>query len=139
MVPPPQGPLEADDKRALMAHFGIRFNQLCALTNMPVHRFFGTVVSQGCFAGDMQLLRGSHRAENLETVVCRSLLSVDWQGALHDGEFNQMPGLPATRPPARGRCALGRAGAGGRHQRARRPAASANGLAGRAGAHALRV
>ena len=97
-LPPPQGPLEADYKRELMAHFGIRFNHLFALTNMPVQRFGSTLVSQGRFASYMQLLRGSYRAENLETVMCRSLLSVDWQGALHDCDFNQMLGLPASLP-----------------------------------------
>ena len=94
-LPPPQGPLEADYKRELMQHFGIRFNHLFALTNMPVQRFGSTLVSQGKFSTYMQLLRSSYRAENLDTVMCRSLLSVDWQGALHDCDFNQMLGLHA--------------------------------------------
>lgn len=95
-LPPPQGPLEADYKRELMQHFGIRFNHLFALTNMPVQRFGSTLVSKGTFASYMQLLRSSYRAENLGTVMCRSLLSVDWQGTLHDCDFNQMLGLPAS-------------------------------------------
>ena len=94
-LPPPQGPLEADYKRELMQHFGIRFNHLFALTNMPVQRFGSTLVSQGTFSTYMQLLRSSHRPENLATVMCRGLLSVDWQGQLHDCDFNQMLGLPA--------------------------------------------
>ena len=56
-LPPPQGPLEADYKRELTAHFGIRFNQLFALTNMPIQRFGSTLVSKGSFDGYMELLQ----------------------------------------------------------------------------------
>ena len=94
-LPPPQGPLEADYKRELLLHFGIRFDHLFALTNMPIQRFGSTLVSKGTFGTYMQLLRGSYRVENLETVMCRSLLSVDWQGYLYDCDFNQMLGLRA--------------------------------------------
>ena len=94
-LPPPQGPLEADYKRELLLHFGIRFNHLFALTNMPIQRFGSTLVSKGSFGTYMKLLRDSYRADNLDTVMCRSLLSVDWQGFLHDCDFDQMLGLPA--------------------------------------------
>jgi radical SAM/Cys-rich protein len=94
-LPPPQGPLEADYKRELLLHFGIRFDHLFALTNMPVQRFGSTLISKGTFGSYMQLLRDSYRGENLETVMCRNLLSVDWQGYLYDCDFNQMLGLPA--------------------------------------------
>jgi radical SAM/Cys-rich protein len=97
-LPPPQAALEADYKRELMAHFGIRFNRLFALANMPIQRFGSTLVSKGQFAGYMALLRGAHRDDNLATVMCRSLVSVDWQGDLHDCDFNQMLGLPASLP-----------------------------------------
>ncbi len=102
-LPPPQGALEADYKRELMQHFGIRFNHLFALANMPIQRFGSTLISKGSFASYMQLLRGAHRAENLDTVMCRSMISVDWQGDLYDCDFNQMLGLRArvngTRQP----------------------------------------
>ena len=94
-LPPPQGPLEADYRRELMRHFGIRFDRLFALANMPIQRFGSTLVSRGTFGAYMRLLRDAHREENLETVMCRDLLSVDWQGFLHDCDFNQMLGLPA--------------------------------------------
>jgi radical SAM/Cys-rich protein len=94
-LPPAQGPLEADYKRELQAHFGIRFNQLFALTNMPIQRFGSTLLSKGAFHGYVQLLRGAHRDANLDTVMCRSLVSVDWQGELYDCDFNQMLGLRA--------------------------------------------
>ncbi len=97
-LPPPQAALEADYKRELMAHFGIRFNRLFALANMPIQRFGSTLVSKGQFATYMTLLRSAHRDDNLATVMCRSLISVDYQGDLHDCDFNQMLGLPASLP-----------------------------------------
>ena len=95
VLPPPQGPLEADYKRELAAHFGIHFNQLFALTNMPIQRFGSTLVSKGGFQSYMLLLKGAHQAHNLATVMCRSTISVDYQGFLYDCDFNQMLGLPA--------------------------------------------
>lgn len=94
-LPPPQAALEADYKRELQLHFGIRFNHLFALTNMPVQRFGSTLVSKGTFGNYMQLLKQSYQADNLNTVMCRSMISVDWQGDLYDCDFNQMLGLPA--------------------------------------------
>ncbi len=94
-LPPAQGPLEADYKRELSQHFGIRFNHLFALTNMPIQRFGSTLVSKGTFNTYIKLLRDNYHPDNLETVMCRTLLSVDWQGYLYDCDFNQMLGLPA--------------------------------------------
>ena len=94
-LPPPQGALETDYKRELGAHFGIRFNELFALTNMPIQRFGSTLVSKGTFQSYMQLLKSAYRPENLGTVMCNSMLSVDWQGDLYDCDFNQMLGLRA--------------------------------------------
>jgi len=93
-LPPPQAALEADYKRELGEHFGIRFNQLFALTNMPIQRFGSTLVSKGTFQTYMRLLKGAYRPENLGTVMCSSMISVDWQGELFDCDFNQMLGLP---------------------------------------------
>lgn len=95
-LPPGQAGLEADYKRRLFDDFGIVFNQLFVLTNMPIQRFGSMLVSKGQFQGYMQTLKGAFRAENLETVMCRSLVSVDWQGQLYDCDFNQMLGLPAA-------------------------------------------
>jgi radical SAM/Cys-rich protein len=99
VLPPPQEALEADYKRELMAHFGIVFNQLYALTNMPIQRFGSTLVSKGGFQSYLQLLKHSFQAHNLDTVMCRSTLSVDWQGELYDCDFNQMLGLRAQLGP----------------------------------------
>lgn len=93
-LPPPQSALEADYKAHLAAEFGIVFDHLLAITNQPIARFGSTLLSRGQFAAYMQLLRDSYRPENLEAVMCRSLVSVDWQGYLYDCDFNQMLGLP---------------------------------------------
>ena len=79
------------------------FNRLYTLANMPIARFGSTLVSQGKFADYMRLLRGAHNPANLDGVMCRSLVSVDYRGYLHDCDFNQMLGIPmvvAGRPRA---------------------------------------
>jgi len=93
-LPPAQDKLEADYKRVLGEQHGIVFNRLYTLANMPIQRFGSMLVSKGQFDGYMALLRSSHRQENLDTVMCRTLLSVDWQGYVYDCDFNQMLGLP---------------------------------------------
>jgi radical SAM/Cys-rich protein len=101
-LPPPQASLEADYRRMLGERFGIRFDRLLTLANMPIQRFGSTLVSKGTFGGYMSLLRGAHRDENLDGVMCRDLVSVDWQGWVYDCDFNQMLGLP-LRAPGRAR------------------------------------
>ena len=99
VLPPPQAALQADYKRELAAHFGVVFNELYVLTNMPIQRFGSTLVSKGGFQGYMQLLKAAYQPHNLDTVMCRKLVSVDWRGTLHDCDFNQMLGLPARVGP----------------------------------------
>jgi radical SAM/Cys-rich protein len=93
-LPPDQEKLEADYKRTLGEAFGISFNGLYTLANMPIQRFGSTLISRGQFNEYMQLLRAAHRDRNLEDVMCRTLVSVDWKGYLFDCDFNQMLGLP---------------------------------------------
>ena len=93
-LPPQQAGLEIEYKADLGQRFGIRFTRLYTLANMPIQRFGSTLVSQGTFNEYMALLKGAHRDENLEQVMCRRLLSVDWQGYAYDCDFNQMLGLP---------------------------------------------
>lgn len=95
-LPPPQAALEADYKRELKAHFGIEFTRLFTITNMPIQRFGAILLSQGQLENYMALLKEAHRAENLDTVMCRTLVSVDYQGYLYDCDFNQMLQLPAV-------------------------------------------
>jgi radical SAM/Cys-rich protein len=94
-LPPPQEPLEAAYRAQLELRFGIRFNRLYTLANMPIQRFGSTLISKGQFAAYMTLLRTSHRQENLATVMCRTLISVDWKGYVYDCDFNQMLGINA--------------------------------------------
>lgn len=111
VLPPSQEKLEADYKRHLGEKYGVVFNRLLTLANMPIQRFGSTLVSRGQFGAYMTLLRQSHRDENLEAVMCRSLISVDWRGYVYDCDFNQMLGLPlavAGRPRVRLPQLLGR-------------------------------
>jgi radical SAM/Cys-rich protein len=94
VLPPAQEQLEADYRRELAEREGVVFNRLLVLANMPIQRFGSTLVSKGQFAGYMQLLKEAFQPQNLDTVMCRSLLSVDWQGYLYDCDFNQMLDLP---------------------------------------------
>ena len=93
-LPPAQQGLEGAYKRELGAHYGIVFSRLYTLANMPINRFGSTLVSQGRFASYMALLHSAHQAANLDGVMCRSLVSVDWRGYLYDCDFNQMLGIP---------------------------------------------
>lgn len=93
-LPPAQDKLERDYKSHLESEFGIVFNRLFTLANMPIQRFGSMLVSKGQFNDYMHLLRQAHREENLTQVMCRSLLSVDWQGYLYDCDFNQQLGVP---------------------------------------------
>jgi radical SAM/Cys-rich protein len=93
-LPPSQEKLEADYKRILGEKSGIVFNRLYTIANMPIQRFGSTLISKGQFVEYMRLLRSSHSDANLDAVMCRSLVSIDWRGYLYDCDFNQMLGLP---------------------------------------------
>ncbi len=92
-LPPEQTALEADYKKHLGEGYGITFDHLFTLANMPIQRFGSMLISKGQFNAYMTTLRDAHRDENLEQVMCRSLVSVDWQGYLYDCDFNQQLGL----------------------------------------------
>ena len=98
-LPPPQQALEADYRRELMVRFGIRFNSLLTVTNMPISRFGATLLAKGHFEEYMALLRDSYSDHNLSGVMCRSLLSVDWRGYIYDCDFNQMLDMPLSAAP----------------------------------------
>ena len=97
VLPPPQQALQADYERLLWVNFGVRFNQLYVLANMPIQRFGSMLVSTGQFQSYMALLKSSHQPDNLAGLMCLSTLSVDWQGHLYDCDFNQMLGLSAGK------------------------------------------
>ena len=93
-LPPPQGPLEADYKRELYTNYGVVFNQLLTITNMPIARFRHALIRDHGFEQYMQLLTSSFEASNLDHLMCRTLISVDWQGYVYDCDFNQLLDLP---------------------------------------------
>lgn len=94
VLPPPQEALEAEYRRELKDRFGIRFNHLMTITNMPISRFGSVLLARGQYTEYMHLLRENFSQSNMETLMCRRLLSVDWQGFLYDCDFNQMLDLP---------------------------------------------
>jgi radical SAM/Cys-rich protein len=96
-LPPAQAALEADYKRVLGESHNIVFNKLYVLANMPIQRFGTMLVNKGEFDGYLGLLQDAHLDANLNGVMCRSLISVDWQGFVYDCDFNQMLDLPLLR------------------------------------------
>jgi len=93
VLPPDQESLEQQYRTYLLDHYGIVFNELFVLCNMPINRFGSTLVSNRRFQDYMLLLHSAHREQNLERVMCRDLVSIDWQGYVYDCDFNQMLGL----------------------------------------------
>jgi len=93
-LPPLQTHLEEDYRRELGNRYGIFFNRLYTLTNMPIHRFESLLISKGERLSYLSLLQSAHREANLESVMCRKLISVDYQGYVYDCDFNQALGLP---------------------------------------------
>jgi radical SAM/Cys-rich protein len=93
-LPPPQAALEQDYKKHLQDNYEIHFNRLLTITNMPIQRFGSTLVSRGKFFEYMQLLKSSYSEDNLGDVMCRDIVSIDWQGFIYDCDFNQMLNLP---------------------------------------------
>jgi len=93
-LPPAQQALEADYRRALGEQHGIRFNHLYVLANMPIQRFGSMLISKGVFDDYLELLQHAHLAANLDGVMCRNLISVDYRGYLYDCDFNQMLDMP---------------------------------------------
>lgn len=92
-LPPDQQKLERAYKEQLATHYGIVFNQLFALTNMPIQRFGSQLLTRNEFHDYMKLLKGAYQPANLAGVMCRSLLSVSWEGQVFDCDYNQMLGL----------------------------------------------
>ena len=97
-LPPPQAELEADYKRVLGERFGIVFNSLFTLANMPIQRFGAILlVARASSTRYLDMLQHAHRDDNLDGVMCRNLLSVDYRGYVYDCDFNQMLDLPLAR------------------------------------------
>jgi len=99
-LPPDQGKLEKAYKEELANRYGIVFHQLFALANMPIQRFGSQLLAKNEFHDYMRLLKKSYQPANLEGVMCRSLISVSWQGYVYDCDFNQMLGLDFGASPS---------------------------------------
>ena len=95
-LPPDQATLQADYKRELHARYGIRFNQLLTITNIPIKRYAMFLAKKQRLEQYMHLLEESFNADAAEAVMCRSMLSIAWDGAIYDCDFNQMIDLPAS-------------------------------------------
>ena len=95
-LPPPQNQLAQQYKQRLHEDFAIRFNELFVITNMPIQRFGSSLLSSGHFNDYVNTLRASHLDKNLSQVMCKSTISVDWQGYIYDCDFNQMLEHPIT-------------------------------------------
>lgn len=93
-LPPDQKQLEQDYKHNLLSDHNIVFHNLLTITNMPISRFGGMLLAKGLYDDYMQLLKNSFSQTNLDNVMCKTLLSIDWQGYVYDCDFNQMLALP---------------------------------------------
>jgi len=95
-LPPLQETLEQDYKRVLRDQFGIVFNRLFCLTNMPITRYATHLKLRREYEPYMELLASSFNAGTIDQVMCRNLISVGWDGGIYDCDFNQMLDLPIT-------------------------------------------
>lgn len=94
-LPPSQAALEADYKRSLKDKYGISFNHLYTITNMPIHRFREDLERNDKYTDYMEKLSAAFNPVAAEGVMCRSLISVSYDGRIYDCDFNQMLGLQA--------------------------------------------
>jgi radical SAM/Cys-rich protein len=97
-LPPPQELLQRDYKRELKQRFDIDFDNLLTITNMPISRFGSVLLAHNKFDEYLNLLKSNFSESNLATLMCKSLLSVDWQGYVYDCDFNQMLEMPLVSP-----------------------------------------
>ncbi|MGK5092101.1 arsenosugar biosynthesis radical SAM (seleno)protein ArsS [Deltaproteobacteria bacterium TL4] len=95
-LPPPQKSLELDYKHQLKEHYDIEFNQLLTITNLPINRFAHHLVRNQQLNAYMNTLLHAFNPNTVERLMCRSLISVSWEGKLYDCDFNQMLNLPVT-------------------------------------------
>jgi radical SAM/Cys-rich protein len=93
-LPPPQQALEEDYRRELGDRFGIVFNRLYTITNMPINRFLTDLVRHGKYNDYMSRLIQTFNPSTVDGLMCRTLLSVGWDGTVYDCDFNQMLEMP---------------------------------------------
>ena len=98
-LPPPQDKLEADYREILSNKYGISFNKLYTITNMPIKRFSAQLEAEGNLIAYQKLLIDKYNPSNIDNIMCKSIVSVDWQGFLYDCDFNQQLGLKLVQKP----------------------------------------
>jgi len=98
-LPPPQATLQADYRRELAEHFGVVFDQLYTITNMPISRFLHQLQRDGDLERYMQTLIDAFNPHAAADVMCRDLISISYDGRLYDCDFNQMLELPLAGTP----------------------------------------
>ena len=96
-LPGAQEELEADYRRELRTHFGIEFNRLFTITNLPIARFAAWLRHGGQYEDYLALLVSNFNPATVEGLMCRDTINVGWDGAVYDCDFNQMTGLPMAR------------------------------------------
>lgn len=89
-LPPPQDVLEVDYKKELKKSFGIDFNKLFSITNMPIHRFKAQLLREGGYEEYLERLVNAFNPTAAAGIMCRTLISVSYDGKLFDCDFNQM-------------------------------------------------
>ncbi|MEK7358406.1 MAG: DUF3641 domain-containing protein, partial [Bdellovibrionota bacterium] len=97
-LPGPQVSLEKEFKRELKQSFGIEFNQLFAITNMPISRYLEYLSETGNLEDYMQTLVEAYNPEAARTAMCRNTISIGWDGQIYDCDFNQMLELNVASP-----------------------------------------
>ncbi|HVF88266.1 MAG TPA: arsenosugar biosynthesis radical SAM (seleno)protein ArsS [Pyrinomonadaceae bacterium] len=95
-LPPSQSSIEADFKRELLLRYGVTFNRLYTITNMPIKRFLDYLRRSGNEERYMRRLVEAFNPGTVAGLMCRELVSVDWTGRLYDCDFNQMLELPVA-------------------------------------------
>jgi radical SAM/Cys-rich protein len=92
-MPPPQAALEKEYKQALLQRYGIVFNTLFAITNLPISRYLDYLLQSGNYEKYMEKLANAYNPAAAANVMCRNTVSIGWDGFLYDCDFNQMLSL----------------------------------------------
>ena len=99
ILPPSQEILEADYKRILFEKYNISFNNLYTITNMPINRYADSLNRENKLDSYYKLLKENFNKNNLENLMCKKTISVNWQGQIYDCDFNQQINLKGNKGP----------------------------------------
>lgn len=93
-LPPDQHELQKDYKKALKENYGVVFNNLYTITNAPLGRFAEFLKTEHQYEKYMQALKDNFNVVNLDNIMCKNLISIDWEGKIYNCDFNQTAGIP---------------------------------------------